>query len=150
MVKLNIPEYTFKYRIVNSKQQVFDTVRKKYVALTPEEWVRQNFVSWLIQELKYPASHIAIEKELLLNEMKKRFDVVIFNRDNKPAMLIECKAPEIKITQKTFDQAARYNMVLKLKYLIVTNGLEHYCCEIDFIENRYSFLEIIPNYNNIL
>ncbi|MGD0712375.1 MAG: type I restriction enzyme HsdR N-terminal domain-containing protein, partial [Bacteroidales bacterium] len=113
MVKLNIPEYTFKYRIVNSKQQVFDTVRKKYVALTPEEWVRQNFVSWLIQELKYPASHIAIEKELLLNEMKKRFDVVIFNRDNKPAMLIECKAPEIKITQKTFDQAARYNMVLK-------------------------------------
>jgi hypothetical protein len=149
MFKLNLPEYNFNFRANNSKQQIFDIVRKKYVALTPEEWVRQNFISWLIQELKYPASHIAIEKELLLNEMKKRFDAVVFNKDNKPAMLIECKAPEVKISQKTFDQAARYNMVLKLKYLVITNGLEHYCCEIDFLENKYSFMEIIPNYDKI-
>jgi hypothetical protein len=149
MFKLNLPEYNFKYRTANSKQQIFDAVRKKYVALTPEEWVRQNFISWLIQELKYPISHIAIERELLLNEMKKRFDVVIFNKDNNPAMLIECKAPDVKISQKTFDQAARYNMVLKLKYLVVTNGLDHYCCQIDFLENRYSFLENIPFYDKI-
>jgi hypothetical protein len=149
MFKLNLPEYSFKYRTNNSKQQIFDAVRKKYVALTPEEWVRQNFISWLITELKYPASHIAIEKELLLNEMKKRFDVVVFNKDNKPAMLIECKAPEVKISQKTFEQAARYNMVLKLKYLVVTNGLDHYCCQIDFLENNYSFLESIPAYDKI-
>jgi hypothetical protein len=149
MFKLNLPEYNFNFRANNSKQQIFDIVRKKYVALTPEEWVRQNFISWLIQELKYPASHIAIEKELLLNEMKKRFDAVVFNKDNKPAMLIECKAPEVKISQKTFDQAARYNMVLKLKYLVITNGLEHYCCEIDFLENKYSFMEIIPNCDKI-
>ena len=149
MLKLNLPDYSFRYRTINSKQLIFDIVRKKYVALTPEEWVRQNFISWLIQELKYPASHIAIEKKLLLNELKKRFDAVVFNKDNKPAMLIECKAPEIKITQRTFEQAARYNMVLKLKYLVVTNGLDHYCCEIDFLENNYSFMEIIPNYDKI-
>ncbi len=149
MLKLNLPDYSFRYRTINSKQLIFDIVRKKYVALTPEEWVRQNFISWLIQELKYPASHIAIEKKLLLNELKKRFDAVVFNKDNRPAMLIECKAPEIKITQRTFEQAARYNMVLKLKYLVVTNGLDHYCCEIDFLENKYSFMEIIPNYDKI-
>jgi len=144
--KLNLPEYSFRYRVSEKHYQIFDVVRKKYVALTPEEWVRQNFVSWLIHEKKYPMGLIAIEKVLMLNELKKRYDVVVYNQKNLPAMLIECKAPNVVVSQKVFDQAARYNLVLKVAFLVVTNGLEHFCCSINLEANTYSFMNNIPDY----
>jgi len=150
MQKLNLPEYTFKFRIYKSRQQIFDAVRKKYIALTPEEWVRQNFVAWLINERHYPSGLIAIEKELLVNELKKRYDIVVYNNNHLPALLVECKAPFVAVSQKVFDQAARYNLALKVNYLIVTNGLTHYCCYIDMEKGKYSFLKNIPDFNNLL
>ncbi len=124
-------------------------MRKKYVALTSEEWVRQNFVAWLVNEKKYPAGLIAIEKELVLNDMKKRFDIVVFNSQFVPSLLVECKAPEVKITQKSFDQVARYNMTLKVKYLVVTNGMMHYCCYIDQQKGEFSFLDHVPDFDKL-
>jgi len=149
MQKLNLPAYPINCRDHNGKQQVFDPIRKKYVALTSEEWVRQNFIAWLVNEKQYPPGLIAIEKELVLNELKKRFDIVVFNRQFVPSLLIECKAPEIKITQKSFDQAARYNMTLKVSYLAVTNGLVHYCCYIDIEKGEYSFIDEIPDFEKL-
>jgi hypothetical protein len=149
MQKLNLPEFSFKYRIHKEKKQILDMVRKKYTSLTPEEWVRQNFIAWLIYEKKYPAGLIAVEKELSLNELKKRFDVVIYNKNHIPIAIIECKAPGVKIVQKVFEQASRYNMVVKAKYLIVTNGLEHYCCNIDMENSTYSFMDQIPDYDKL-
>lgn len=147
--KLNLPEYTFKFRMYRSRQQIFDAVRKKYIALTPEEWVRQNFIAWLINERHYPSGLIAIEKELLVNELKKRYDIVVYNRSHFPTMLIECKAPGVAVSQKVFDQAARYNLALKVSYLIITNGLTYYCCYIDMENGKYSFLENIPYYDKL-
>ncbi len=146
MQKLNLPEYSFRYRINNEKQHVFDFIRKKYVMLTPEEWVRQNFLAWLVNNKHYPAGLIAVEKELKLNELKKRCDIVVYNNCHSPVLLIECKAPGVEITQKVFDQAARYNIVLKVNHLIVTNGMEHYCCFIDFEKETHFFMDEIPDY----
>ena len=116
------------------------------MVLTPEEWVRQHFVQYLIQEKKYPVSLIAIEKQLTINNLKKRSDILIFSPKGNPSIIVECKAPNIKITQDTFDQIARYNLKLNAKYLIVTNGLEHFYCQMDFENKTYIFLEEIPNY----
>ena len=120
------------------------------MVLTPEEWVRQHFVQFLIQEKKYPVSLIAIEKQLTINNLKKRSDILIFNKDGKPEIIVECKAPKIKITQDTFDQIARYNLKLKANFLVVTNGLEHYYCKMDFEKESYIFLKELPSYNNKL
>lgn len=149
MQELNLPSYSFKYRVFKGRQQIFDAFRKKYVALTAEEWVRQNFISWMVNDKNYPAGLIAVEKELVLNNMKKRYDIVVFNRESLPALLVECKAPEIKITQKVFDQAARYNLALNVAFLVVTNGLEHYCCAVDIKKGTYSFLEKVPDFENL-
>jgi hypothetical protein len=149
MQKLNIPAYPFKSREYKGKQQIFDSIRRKYVALTSEEWVRQNFIQWLIHDKNYPPGLIAIEKELTLNDLKKRFDIVVYNKNHVPSLLIECKAPEIKISQKSFDQAGRYNLTLKVSYLVITNGLEHYCCHIDIEKGAYSFIEHIPDFDNL-
>jgi hypothetical protein len=149
MNKLNLPEFSFRYRIYKEKKQIWDEVRKKYTALTPEEWVRQNFIAWLIREKKYPSGLIAIEKELTLNDLKKRFDVVVYNKSHLPVALIECKAPGVRIVQDVFDQVSRYNIVVQAKYLIVTNGMEHYCCNIDLENSTYSFMDQIPDYNNL-
>ena len=149
MQKLNLPEYTFNLKLCKSGQQIFDAVRKKFVSLTSEEWVRQNFVTWLINEKHYPASLIAIEKELVVNELKKRYDVAVYNKSHIPSLLVECKAPDIIISQKVFDQAARYNIALKAEYLVVTNGITHYCCFIDIENGKYSFLERIPDYDDL-
>ncbi len=116
------------------------------MVLTPEEWVRQNFVQFLIEEKKYPISLIALEKQLTINNRKKRTDILVFNTDGKPDIVVECKAPAIKITQATFDQIARYNLTLKANYLIVTNGLEHFYCKMDFENETYIFLKTIPEY----
>lgn len=131
------------------KTEVFDVNRKKYLLLTPEEWVRQQFLAFLIHHKNYPASLIAIEKGLKVNQLQKRFDAVIFNRNRNPLVLIEFKAPQIKITEKTFSQIAAYNMKMKVKYLIVSNGLKHYCCLMDYEKNNFQFLSDIPDFKTI-
>jgi hypothetical protein len=147
MQKLNLPTYAFKLKSNEKHTLIFDNLRKKYFVLTPEEWVRQHFVKFLIEEKKYPVSLIALEKELTLNNRKKRTDIVIFDKQGNPDIIVECKAPRIKISQATFDQIARYNLKLKAKYLVLTNGIEHYYCKMDFENETYIFLEDIPNYN---
>jgi hypothetical protein len=146
MLKLKLPNYKFKIKSNENKTLIFDNLRKKYMVLTPEEWVRQNFVQFLIEEKKYPISLIALEKQLTINNRKKRTDILVFNTDGKPDIVVECKAPAIKITQATFDQIARYNLTLKANYLIVTNGLEHFYCKMDFENETYIFLKTIPEY----
>ncbi|CAM1367780.1 Restriction endonuclease subunit R (fragment) [Tenacibaculum soleae] len=116
------------------------------MVLTPEEWVRQHFVQYLIDEKKYPVSLIAIEKQLTINNLKKRTDIVIFSSDGMPDIIVECKAPKIKISQDTFDQIARYNLKLNANYLVVTNGLQHYFCKLDKENETYIFLKEIPDY----
>jgi len=146
MQDLNLPTYQFKIKSNENKTLIFDNLRKKYVVLTPEEWVRQHYVSFLIEEKKYPSSLIALEKQLIINNRKKRTDILVFNTDGKPEIIVECKAPSIKITQATFDQIARYNLKLKANYLVVTNGLAHFFCKMDFEKETYIFLKEIPNY----
>ena len=147
MQKLNLPTYNFKLKSNEKQTLIFDNLRKKYFVLTPEEWVRQHFVQFLIEEKKYPVSLIALEKQLVVNNLKKRTDIVIYNKQGVPDIIVECKAPHIKISQDTFDQIARYNLKLKAKYLIVTNGIEHYFCRMDFENETYIFLNDIPKYN---
>ncbi len=146
MYKLNLPTYKFKIIKKDAKHYIFDAIRKKNIFLTPEEWVRQHFVQYLITEKKYPKSLIALEKEIKVNGLKKRFDILVFNNKGEHEIIVECKAPTIKINQTTFDQIARYNLQLKAKYLIVTNGLKHYYCKIDFENKKYLFLEDVPCY----
>ena len=125
---------------------IFDKLRKKYMVLTPEEWVRQHFVHFLIDKKNYPTSLIALEKQLTINNRKKRTDILVFNSEGTPEIIVECKAPSIKITQDTFDQIARYNLKLQANFLIVTNGLEHFYCKMDFENETYIFLKEIPDY----
>ena len=124
-------------------------IRNKYVSLTPEEWVRQNFISYLINDKSYPKGRIGNEISLLQNGIKRRADSVIYDKYGVPFMIIEYKAPEIKITQQVFEQIVRYNMVLKVKYLIVSNGINHYCCTIDYDMNKVTFIKDIPDYNSL-
>lgn len=148
MQKLNFPQYTFRIKSNENKLFIFDFIRKKDVVLTPEEWVRQHFLMHLVQEKKYPASLIAVEKKLTLNTLTKRTDIVVYNTLAQPEIIIECKAPEVKISQEVFDQIARYNIKLKANYLVVSNGLEHYFCKMNFQEETYIFIKDIPNYLN--
>jgi hypothetical protein len=147
MQKLNFPFYTFRFKNSENKVSIFDEIRKKFIILTPEEWVRQHVVQFLLDEKKYPKSLINVEKVLKVNGLRKRYDVVVFNSDGSIFILIECKAPEIKISQATFDQIARYNMTMNSEFLMVTNGLNHYFCQMDFENEKYTFLENLPNYN---
>lgn len=147
MTTLNFPAGNFRFKNSENKVLIFDVIRKKFVVLQPEEWVRQHLVHYLISVKKYPKSLINVEKQLTINGLKKRYDVVIFNPDGSIHVLCECKAPSIVIDQKTFDQIARYNMNLEAAYLLVTNGLEHYYCKMDFDEEKYSFLSDIPDFS---
>ncbi|OFY86368.1 MAG: restriction endonuclease subunit R [Bacteroidetes bacterium RIFCSPLOWO2_12_FULL_35_15] len=144
MQALNLPTYQFKLKKKGLNTQIFDMFRKKYVVLTPEEWVRQNFLQFLVQEKKFPASLIAVEMGLKYNQLQKRADVLVFDKTGNPYLMVECKAPEVKITQDVFDQVARYNMNFKVKYLVITNGLNHFCCQMDYSANNYKYLENIP------
>jgi hypothetical protein len=146
MQALNLPPYEFRTKKENRNLRIFDEVRKKYVALTPEEWVRQHFIMYLIKEKQVPASLIILEKKIIMNSMSRRPDILIHDRQGKAIMIVECKAPEVKISQDTFDQVARYNSVLRVPYLVVTNGLQHYCCRMDYDNSSYDFLEDIPAY----
>ena len=125
MQKLNFPFYTFRFKNSENKVSIFDEIRKKFIILTSEEWVRQHVVQFLLEEKKYPKSLINVEKVLKVNGLRKRYDVVVFNPDGSIYILIECKAPQIKIAQSTFDQIARYNMTMQSQFLMVTNGLNH-------------------------
>ncbi|WP_375239291.1 type I restriction enzyme HsdR N-terminal domain-containing protein [Aurantibacter sp.] len=146
MHELNFPQYTFRFKNSKNKVAIFDEIRKKFIILQPEEWVRQHCVQYLIQHKNYPKSLINVEKELIINDLKKRYDIVVFNPDGSIFLVVECKSPKIKINQNTFDQVAQYNLKLNASYLMVTNGLNHYYCEMDFINERYQFLEDIPDY----
>ena len=146
MELLNFPKYTFRFKNRENKIYIFDAIRKKFVVLTPEEWVRQHTVQFLMQEKKYPISLINVEKELIFNGLKRRYDIVIFNSDGSIFLVVECKRSTVAIQQETFDQIARYNMVLESEYLMVTNGINHYYCTIDHEAQQYQFLREIPVY----
>ncbi|MDC6364780.1 MULTISPECIES: type I restriction enzyme HsdR N-terminal domain-containing protein [Flavobacteriaceae] len=147
MQALNFPHYQFRVKNSENSLYIFDAIRKKFVALQPEEWVRQHVLHFLVFTKKYPKTLINVEKQLKVNELKKRYDVVVFNSDGSIELLVECKAPEIKIDQATFDQIAQYNLKLKANYLMVTNGLEHYYCKMDFESEKYMFLKEIPDFS---
>ena len=147
MLSLNLPSYEPKISIKEGKRFIFDILRKKYIALTPEEWVRQNFVQYLINFKGFPKGLLANEVKISLNNTKKRCDTVLYSRDMNAKLIVEYKAPHIEITQAVFDQITRYNMVLKVEYLIISNGMNHYCCKIDYTNNSYTFLKDIPSYD---
>jgi hypothetical protein len=146
MQKLNFQQYDFRFKNSENKVSIFDEIRKKFIILTPEEWVRQHVVQFLLEEKKYPKSLINVEKVLKVNGLRKRYDAVVFNPDGSIQVLVECKAPEVKISQATFDQIAQYNMTMKAKFLMVTNGLNHYFCQMDFENKKYLFLSQLPDY----
>lgn len=147
MLALNLPKFEVKVSRQNGKAVIFDRLRKKYVAITPEEWVRQHFVHFLISEKHYPENLIANEIGIKLNNTQKRCDTVVYDRLLTPLVIIEYKAPSVEITNRVFDQIVRYNMVLRANYLIVSNGMQHFCCKINYEQDNYTFLEEIPDYS---
>lgn len=149
MQQLNFSKYSFRFKNSENKVLIFDDIRKKFIILTPEEWVRQHVIHHLLYELNYPKSHINVEKLIKINGLTKRYDVVVFQSNGEILILIECKAPSIAISQATFDQIARYNLVLHANFLMVTNGLNHYFCQMDFENEKYLFLKDLPAYTNL-
>lgn len=149
MQELNLPSYPFNVKRDADVLQIFDIIRKKWVVLQPEEWVRQHAVWYLIEEKGYPASLIAVEKSLLVNKLQKRFDIVLHNNFGKPLIIVECKAPEIKISEDALHQALRYNSIIQAPYILLTNGLDMYCGKINFKDASFSYLKDIPFYQEI-
>ena len=147
MQRLNFPAYNFRVKSSENKMRIFDIIRKKFVVLDPEEWVRQHVIHWLINDKNYPASLINVEKQLTLHKLKKRYDLVVFKTDGKIDILVECKAYSQKITQEVFDQIARYNLEIQANYLMLTNGLEHYYFKLDPSQEKYLFMEQIPDFS---
>lgn len=150
MLKLNLPPFAANVKKIEGRLFIFDRLRRKFVALTPEEWVRQHFVNYLVIEKGYPLSLMANEMQINLNNRIKRCDSVIYDQRLQPLMIIEYKSPEVNITQEVFDQIARYNIVLKVDYLVVSNGLCHYCCRIDYDNQLFEYLPEIPQYQDLL
>lgn len=150
MLSLNLPKYETKICERDGKLQIFDPLRKCHVALTPEEWVRQHFVNFLIESRGFPAALMANEVAITVNGMKRRCDTVVYDRQLQPRVIVEYKAPTVKITKEVFAQISRYNLTLKVDYLIVSNGLQHYCCRMDYPNKSYSFLQEIPEYAKIV
>ncbi|MDB4926164.1 type I restriction enzyme HsdR N-terminal domain-containing protein [Mucilaginibacter sp.] len=146
---LNLPPHPFKITDENGQLSLFDEIRKKNIIITPEEWVRQHFVQYLIKQKNYPKSLIKLEGGHKLHGKQKRSDIIAFNSAGEKILLVECKAPSIPIDQKVFDQVARYNIVHKIVLLAVTNGLQHYYCRINFEQQGYKFIEELPDYQNI-
>ena len=147
MQQLNFSTYAFRFKNSENKTLIYDEIRKKFVVLQPEEWVRQHCIQFLLKDKAYPKSLINVEKEIKVNNLRKRYDIVIFNSDGSIHTIIECKSPKVEIDQATFDQIARYNLTLKANYLMVTNGINHYYCLMDLNEKRYHFLKELPAYN---
>lgn len=146
MQKLNFPLYSFRFKNSENKVSIFDEIRKKFIFLTPEEWIRQHVIQFLLKEKNYPKSYINVEKLIKVNDLSKRYDIIVYQPNGEIFLLVECKSADIKIDQKTFDQIARYNLTLNAKYLMVTNGLNHYFCQMDFEKEKYIFLKELPNF----
>jgi len=145
MLELNFNRYAFRFKNTGERVQIYCETRKKFVVLTPEEWVRQHVVHFLLLDKKYPKSLVNVEKVLKVNGLSKRYDAVVFNPEGSIFLLVECKAPEVAITQHVFDQIARYNLKMDAQYLMVTNGLTHYFCRMDYESKKYIFLKDIPD-----
>ena len=143
MIKLNFPDFEFKLKKIDNKTFIFDSFRKKFILLTPEEWVRQHVLNFLVLK-KIPITHIAVEKQIIINSLNKRFDVVIYNNTGDVIMLVECKSPSIKLTQNVFDQISIYNLILNSKYCMVTNGLDHIYFKIDKLSKKFTFVKDFP------
>lgn len=149
-MQLILPKYEFNIRHKMDQAFIFDPVRRKYVALTPEEWVRQHWIRYLIEQKQFPRSLIAVEKELKVNQLPRRCDIVIYGRQGLPLMIVECKAGGVKLSQKAFDQIARYNLTLNVQYLVVSNGHKTYCCKINAAKQSYHFVESIPAADDLI
>ena len=151
MKELNLPAYSFKIK-ESSKgaKMIFDAIRKKYVVLTPEEWVRQHFINYLVNHRGYPQGLIGVEVMFRMNDLTRRVDIMVYNRVGNPLLAVECKAPAVKVDRMVFDQIVEYNIKFRLNYLLVTNGIKHYGCRVDWETGSYSFLDNIPLYNEII
>jgi hypothetical protein len=149
MIKLNLPQFDIKIQDKDGKSEIFDIIRKKYIMLTPEEWVRQHFLHLLINHYKYPKSLIKIESGLKYNQLQKRSDIVVYDREGKPFLIVECKSTDVALSQKTFEQITTYNFTLKSRYIVLTNGLQHFCCSIDHEKGGYEFMKDLPPYGEI-
>lgn len=149
MNRLNLPSFEIKLSGTPEKPKIFDILRRKYVTLTPEEWVRQHFVHYLIEHKGYPMALLANEVELKAGDRRLRCDSILYNKVVQPRMIIEYKAPTVVLTQRVFDQISAYNLLLHVDYLVVSNGMQHYCCKMDYDHQKYLFLEEIPDYQNI-
>tara|TARA_B100001063_G_C16564162_1_gene452529 strand:- start:36 stop:509 length:474 start_codon:yes stop_codon:yes gene_type:complete len=145
--KLNLPLLKPKIKRLEDRIQIFDSVRKKYILLTHEEWVRQSFINYLSRIKNYPLALMKIEHSINYNNLKHRADIVVYNNNLSINIIIECKSPKIKITQETFNQISRYNFDLKANFLVVTNGIQHFCCKVDYQKRKINFLKEIPNYS---
>jgi hypothetical protein len=147
--RLNFPVSKFRLENRDGKLFIFDVSRKRYVALTPEEWVRQNCLHYLRDHKHFPVGVMAVEKSLILNRQQMRCDIIAYSKQSKPILLVECKAPDVAIDQSTFDQIIVYNMQFKVPYLFVTNGIKHFCCRVDLNSSSISFVDEIPKYHEI-
>ena len=146
MEPLNLPTYFFCIKEEKGKKYIFDEIRRRFVSLSPEEWVRQHIIRFLTEDKQYPKQLLSIEKGFTRNQLAKRYDLLVYSRAGLPAMIVECKAPLVEISQKVFDQATRYNEKYKAPYLLVTNGRKHFCCRVDLSRKTYEFLSDIPTY----
>ena len=146
MTRLNLPPFEIKLRGTKAQPQIFDILRKKYIALTPEEWVRQHFVHFLVEHKGYPAALMANEIQLKVGEKTLRADSVLYSRDLKPRMIIEYKAPTVPLTQRVFDQISAYNLLLHVDFLVVSNGVQHVFCKMDYARQSYDMQSDIPDY----
>jgi hypothetical protein len=149
MEKLNLPEYTFRYKEEKGKKFIFDEVRAKFVALTPEEWVRQNFLRFMEAHLHYPKALTGVEKMLKVNGLSQRCDILLYNRRGVPVLIVECKAPSVPVNTRTLSQAARYNTTLKVPFLVLTNGLTHYCIKTDVETGDHEALSGFPSFEEL-
>jgi len=149
MEPLNLPTYFFRIKEDRGKKYIFDEIRRRFVLLTPEEWVRQHLVNYLVTVKNFPLPLISVEKGFQNNKRKHRYDLLVYNRKGEPIMIIECKAPDVEINQHVFDQAGRYNNKYNATYMLISNGLKHYCCQINKLNRQYSFLHEIPDYSEL-
>lgn len=145
--KLNLPGYGFRLRNEEGKTKIFDVIRKRFVIVTPEEWVRQNFIQYLIHEKNFPPALMTVEKKVTINNLPQRFDLLVYDRKGKPFLVAEFKSPSVKISQEAFDQAVRYNSRLKVSYVLISNGLQHFICSVDYKTNAVEYLKQIPNFD---
>lgn len=149
MIRLNLPSFQIKLSGTQEHPRIFDILRRRYVSLTPEEWVRQHFIHFLTEHKGYPTALLANEISMNIGNKQLRADSVLYDRTLRPRMIIEYKAPTVAITQKVFDQITIYNMLLHVDYLVVSNGLQHYCCHMNYEDHTYEFLQDIPQYNEL-